>query len=506
MRLLLSFLALILPSIGPLGAQPVGPAQMVDIEHADSLVVTVLNGEEVRRLIGNVRVRQGVLRLAADRAEYSITRNHAELSGNVRIEQPGMVMTGPRVGYDGNTRIATAPAGVTLVDNGATLRAGVGEYDMNSRVARFRSGVTLQDGKSTLRAGSGDYYSNDLRAEFRDNVQVENDSGSITARRITHWRSTQESFAVGSVVLIARRNNARLTGDTLRYRPADGYTVATGRPRLVQIDTSRIVDSTGRIRRDTTIISAMKLESFRRGAEAYVATDSVRFRRGELEGVAALARYLPDSNVITLGPGRLGDTMRDPPSKETTTSDTGAITGVKPRLTPAKGPYPVVWYERSQLTGDSIVVGLQSRKLRSIDVIGRAFAVTEGKLRGRYDQMAGSRLFFDILRDTIRQIRSEEFASSIVFIYDGEAPQGVDRQSGDTITVDFDSGEAVAASVTGRRTRAEGEYFPEELVAGTLATFRLDGFRLYDRDGSIGTLSPTLPRQPVIPEPTPREE
>jgi len=489
-----------------LTGQPIGPAQMIEIEHADSLVVAISEGGAVRRMFGNVRVRQGVLRIYADRAELFESQNRAELIGNVRIEQPGLVMTGPRVVYDGNTRLATAPAGVTLVDNGATLRAGAGTYEVNARIARFRSGVTLQDARSTLRAGAGDYFSNEARAEFRDNVHVENDSGTISARRLTHWRTSQESFAVGNVVLVARKNNARLTGDSVRHRPADGYTVASGRPKLVQIDTSRIVDASGKIRRDTTIITALKLESFRTKGELYLATDSVRFRRGELEAIAALARYIPDSNRITLGPGKYADAHRIDTATATPVSDSDAVAGARPTPVLARGPFPVVWYEDSQLTGDSIVVGLEYRTLRFIDVLGRAFAVTEGKRAGRFDQLAGSRLYFDVLRDTIRQVRSEEFAASIVFIYDDETPHGANRQSGDTISIAFDRGEATTARVTGRRTRAEGEYFPEEQVAGSLSTYRLEGFRYYDRSGSIGTLTASTPRQPAIPDPSPPRE
>ena len=38
-----------------------------------------------------------------------------------------------------------------------------------------------------------------------------------------------------NVVVTAVRNNARLSGDTVHHRPAEGYTVARGRPRVVKI-------------------------------------------------------------------------------------------------------------------------------------------------------------------------------------------------------------------------------------------------------------------------------
>ncbi len=509
LRITLSFLFLLTTIAFVVGgvayAQPptnTGPAQMVDFSAA-LYEHTVVNGEEVLKLTGNVKGTQGAVRVSSDKATFYPARNYADLIGNVRVEQPGIVMTGPRAIYNGATRTATAPDGVTLVDNGATLRAGAGDFDMSRKISYFRNGVTLNDGKSNLRAGSGEYWSNDRKAIFRDNVQVQNDSGTINARQITHWRDSQESFAVGSVVLVSRQNAVRLTGDTLIHRPSQGYSMATGgRPKLVKIDTTRSNDSSGSIRLDTTVISARTLESFRQGREEYVATDDVRFRRGKLEAVAGLARYLPNDNTIALGSGghAVVDTLRRKPT------DTSAVTGgnagkqEKPIL--ARGPSPVVWYNESQLTGDSIAVGLIDKKLRLIDVMGHAFALNEGKLPDIYDQMAGSRILIDVQQDTIRQVLSQEYASTIYFIYNEKEkdPPRMVRESGDTIAIDFDKGAVSTATVVGRRSRAEGEYFPDSLVKGREATFRLEGFRLYDRDGSLRGLNSSTPKPLLVPE------
>jgi lipopolysaccharide export system protein LptA len=429
-----------------------------------------------------------------------------------------MVMTAPRAEYDGATKLATAPNGITIVDNGATLRAGSGTYNMYDRVAHFRDGVTLKDDKSTLRAGSGDYFSVERRAEFRGGVRVDNDSGSMTGRTLTYWRDTRQAFATGSVVLISKRHSARLTADTVDHRPQAGYTLARGAPKLVQIDTVAASDSSSRARRDTTVITAIVLEAYRGDREEYVATDSVKMVRGELEGVAAIARFLPKDNMIALGPGRRV-AIPDSNARDTG-SNTGAAPGVK-RDTATKyssrdavagvprrpvGPFPVVWYQKSQLTGDSITVGLLEKRLRSIDVAGNAFAVSESDLPQRYDQLASTRLYFEIVRDTVRRVRGDGQASSIYYVYDQKAPSGVNRASGDTIIVDFDEGNASRIGVYGKRARAEGEYFPEKMVAGSESVFRLDGFRLIPRDRKVEALDGSLPKPPVIPDVKPPEQ
>jgi lipopolysaccharide export system protein LptA len=492
-------------------AQPTGPTQPVYLEHADKFLGYKIGEEEVNELVGNVRITQGVVHIESDRAMIYPARNYVVLTGNVRVTQPGQVLLAPRAEYDGTTRIATAPTGVTLHDGGATLRAGAGTYNMYDRIARFREGVTLEDDNSTLRANSGEYYSVERRAIFNGGVKVDNDSGTITARDLIYWRDSRETHAFHDVVVISRQHAARLTGDTVIHRPAIGYTYAIGSPKLVQIDTVRADDSAGSVRRDTTVIIAKKMEAFRADREEYLATDSVKLLRGDLQAVAALARFLPDRNMITLGPGsRPGDTgtidTARPPRDTTVrdTADSNAVAGVRPGAR-AVGPYPVVWYEKSQLTGDSIVVGLLEKKLRSIDVTGNAFAVTEGKVPQRYDQLAGIRLFFDVLRDTIRQVRSEGLASSIYYLYENDDPNGVNRASGDTIIVDFAAGDATNIALFGGRARVEGEYFPENLVAGQETLYRLEGFRWIGRDGSVAALNGSLPRAPAIQDVKPED-
>lgn len=500
-RRIISLLLLLLPGGFPLLAQPVGPSQPIDFR-ADSLVVRQEAGEEVNELWGNVRIDQGDVHITSNRAVYYGASQRAILTGNVVVRQPGTRMFAQRAEYSGGSKIAVAPNGVTIrEDDGATLTASYGEYDMGARKASFRNGVRLVDNNATLRAASGDYYSFERRAIFRGGVRVESDSGNIVARELTYWRDSQETFAVGSVVLTPRARAARLTGDTLRHQPAIGYTVARGAPRLVDIDT---VQGAEGIERDTTVITARLLESFRGGgSEEYRATGDVRLRRSELQARAALSRYIPATSVIALGSGT-GRTTIVPAADTVSAADTAAVTGgppPPPSVTERDPDLPIVWYNEAQLTGDTITVGLFEKKLRSIDAFGNGFAVSQGKSPRRYDQFAGVRLVLDVLLDTVRQVRSEGEASSIYFAYREERPDGVNRSSGDTIRVGFREGRASRVSIRGGAARAEGEYFPEPMVVGQEENYRLRGFGWYDRDPRTENLEGTLPKAPVIPVP-----
>lgn len=507
-------------------AQPAGPATPIILEHADMIIGRVEGGEEVNDFVGNVAITQGATRIVADRAVLYRLANRAVFTGNVVITQPNMKMSTTHAEYDGLTKVASASNGVRLEESGAVMDAASGEYNLGLRTAYFRGGVRLRDTSATLKASYGEYYQDERRAQFHGGVTVESDSGLLVANDLTYWRDSREAYAVGNVVLTPKYYDARMSGDTLHDYPSRRYTLVVGHPRLVQIDTVDRVDSAGNVSRDTTVITARKMEAFRADRKEYVGTDSVRLRRGELTALAAFGRYLPDDEIIALGPGirrAISDTSassRDslrpdsargpapglppggspsggPPSGGTPPADSAArpdaVAGVTPVERSRVGSYPVIWYDKSQLTGDTVTVFLQKKKLRTIDVLGNGFAISKGKLEGRFDQLAGTRIIFQVREDTIRQVRSEGLASSINFMYDSDRPNGVNRTSGDTIDVGFEGGEASRIRVYGKRSPSEGEYFPEPNVAGQEGIYRLTGFVWIERDLTADTLGGSLP-------------
>lgn len=516
-------------------AQPIGPAQPVTFSADSSRATSSAGGASlVWMLMGNVRIVQGTTTITADKGTWYEGTQQGILTGKVRITQPGNTLTASRVDYNGISKIAVASGGVTIVDTGATIKSATAEYDMGRRVAQFsggvtvldsgatikseslqydmreriaqfRGGVNLRDSNSTLRAVEGEYYSGTMKADFRGNVTVTNDSGTIHADKITHWRATQESFAVGNVKVDAPYQQTRLFGDTIHAFPQQNYTIATGKPHLVRIDsvtlssqatdsvtTDGAAESHRSVRYDTTIITSQVMEAYRGDQEEYRATGNVVLTRGTLQAVGQLARFLNNREIITLGSGRKRVIV-----DSTTSSDTAnvPVTGLpRPDTSTAVAvtdslrnpfPVPIIWYDKSQITGDTITIGMKERKLQWIEVLHDAFAVSEGKIPQRLDQLRGERMVFTVLQDTIREVRSEGEAASIYFNYDVGNPDGVIRAVCDTMVVIFDAGQAAQVETIGGERLSDWEIVPEQNVEGAESSYRLEGFRRYDRLGNI---------------------
>ncbi|MCE2504370.1 MAG: hypothetical protein J4G05_09985 [Chlorobi bacterium] len=563
-----TFLLFLITSIS---AQPTGPSQRItytaDVQHGTA----TSGGGEIIELNGNVRLQQGNVVITAQKATYYSVGDRAILRGNVRIVQPGTILTAPAIDYNGASEFALAPSGVTIQDEDATLTAGYGEYYLNRRISNFREGLTLHDSNAVLTAERGTYNSLDRIATFEENVEAINDSGQINADRLTYWRASEKSFAVGSVQLVSKsdsslllcdtlqhqpdietfalgnvllkseKESAILTGDSLQHLPQKNYTVVTGSPRLIQIDstigplicsidtstasesatnsdepaphldTIQRGDSLFTLRRDTTEITANKLERYTGERKEFVATGNARMLRGELEARSVVARFFDEEKVIALGSGLTQQSEADSTGSDTLTIDTTA-TDVPDSTEQLNGDTegrmnqdstdlfdgvagdisadsvvvselpPILWYEDSQLTGDTITVFLEEKELRTIDVVGAAFMISASDSPNRYDQLAANRLIFNISQDTIRTIHAQEAAASVYFLYENDAPNGVSRASCDTIFIWLSKGEASRIGYFGPRSRAEGELIPEKDVLGKETIYRLSGFKLYERE------------------------
>jgi hypothetical protein len=211
------------------------------------------------------------------------------------------------------------------------------------------------------------------------------------------------------------------------------FTVVTGDPRLVQVDTS----ADGRV--DTLVVRSRSMESYRDPIRRLLAIDSVRIVRADLAARAGRSDFFTDADSILL------------------------------RMS------PVIWYEQTQVTGDSIDVFLHDRALRQVDVLGDAFALSRSDSLhpGRYDQLSGNRMRMYFENKALQQIDVDVQASSLYHLYEATQANGLNKTSGDRIVMTFVQGKIDAIRIFGG---VEGQYFPENIVESREAEFALPGF------------------------------
>ena len=385
----------------------------VFLEHADSLVGKIIDGQQARELIGNVRMFQDQVRVWCDSATQFLQSGKVFLAGHVVVR-----------------------------DDSVTMRAPRGIYDPNLRKAEGHNGVSLDDGKVLLIAREGEYFVDEKRAFFRTDVFVREKNSTILSDSLTYFRNETRSVAEGNVRVRDSAENLVITGSRLEHWSAEDISRMTGTPALVQFDTT----ADGRV--DTLLVRSRMMESYRSGQRRLLAIDSVRIVRSDLSALAGFAMFYPDGDSIMLR------------------------------------TEPVVWYEKTQINGDSIDVYLKMQQLEHVDVQGNALAVSMVDTLGvvRFDQLAGETMHMFFTEKKLRKVNLDRRATSVYHLFEDSLANGLNRTSGDRIVMEFDSGKVTSITVIGG---VEGEYVPENLVHGDESSYHLPGFLWRDDRPSI---------------------
>lgn len=237
--------------------------KVVILDHADSLVGKVLDGENVRELIGNVRFRQGTVRVHCDRAVQYLQSRKLSLTGDVLVRDDTITMRGKR-----------------------------GMYYTADRIAEAFDGVRLDDGKKVLTSEYARYYVEEKKAFFRANVRVQDSTSTLTADELTYFREDKRSIADGNIQIHNTEDNITIYGN--HFENYQKFSRMSQQPKVVQIDTS----SDGQI--DTFLVRSRVMESYRDSAKRLVAIDSVRMSSSQLAGEAGLAFYFTDYDSIIM--------------------------------------------------------------------------------------------------------------------------------------------------------------------------------------------------------------
>jgi hypothetical protein len=121
-------------------------------------------------------------------------------------------------------------------------------------------------------------------------------------------------------------------------------------------------------------------------------------------------------------------------------------------------------------------VTLKDNQADNVRVSGNATAMSEPELliQGRYNQLAGQGIIMYFNGNSLREIDVRRTAMSLYYLFEGGLPNGLNRSSGNGVTIRFADGKVESITIA---ENAEGRYVPEHLVEGRLEDYNLPGFR-----------------------------
>jgi lipopolysaccharide export system protein LptA len=359
--------------------------KIIHLEHADSLKGVVINGEQARELVGNVKFTQGTMTVTCRRAIQYLTSNTIEVQGEAEMWDGTMRMVSERGVYHGDTRVAEA-------------------FDR----------VMLEDSATTLKARYGRYFANEKRAYFRDDVSVEDSASVLTAGEMTYFREAQHLIADSNVIIHRSRSGLTITGRHFESFRKKKFSTMTGSPRVVQIDTA------GTGKHDTLVVTSRLMESYQDTLERLVAIDSVRLTRGEVSAEAGSAVFMTALDSMELRRAPVVWYATGPGEENQVSGDSIFIKLLQRKL------------HMVHVRGDAFAVS-------------RADSV----LAKRFNQMSGQEITMAFAEDRVQRITVDKTATSLYYLLDKGTPNGMNKTTGDRVVLTFSEGKIDKIKVYG---------------------------------------------------------
>ncbi len=430
-----------------LHAQPADTSRRPVWLQADSLIGGVdAAGRRFRSLVGNVFLQQGETRLWAQRAIPWPDLERIRFVGNVRIVERGVSLAADTIDYDSRQKIGRALGNVRLWDGSVTVEAPLGWYYTQEKRASFEAGVRLADSAAVLTSQRGTYWSSEKKAEFYGQVRLQGQRRYLEADTVIYFRDTEVALAKGHVFIIQQDTldegtlrRTLLFGRQAFNNEQTGYSRLEGHPLLILLR-----QDSAQAPIDTLLVRATQLHLSREDSlRRLVAHGSVQLWQRRLAARADSLRY-----EQVLHEGRL-------------VREVVQLFG-----------QPIVWFEHTQITGDTLRLSGDGRTRDTLWVAPNPFVVQQDTVLQRLQQLRGRRLVGYLEQDSLRQLVVGPNAEAIYFLRDrNDSLRGAVRISGDEITLWFER-ESV------RRVRVQGgvqgtQYSPDQIPE----PFRLEGFR-----------------------------
>ncbi|MET3128127.1 lipopolysaccharide export system protein LptA [Arcicella rosea] len=431
------FLSLIMLSFTFFSAKaqtPTGNPSKVEIMKADSLIGQNQPFMQMKKLIGNVGLRQGTTLLYCNLAILNETTNILEAYGKVKIIQADTVtITGDTAYYFGNERKAIINGHVKLDDRTIVLSTNKLDYDLNTSIAYYNTGGKIIDKKSTLTSKEGYYNTVTKLFDFKKDVHVLDKEGSLTADSLRYSTLSKEAFFIAPTLVVNKK-------DTTYANPGSQYNTVTKISNLKGRSTVKTEDYT--MTADTMIydppteigIAIGNIHFISKKDKAILTGDRGRYSKKtgvtRVFGHALLKNVLENDTLFLTA-----DTLVSIDNKETKTKKLYAYKRVLIYKSDFSGKCdslsynvsdstiyfyqkPVLWNLKNQSEADSINILLKNNKISVMNMKGKSFVIATDTLTN-YNQIKGRKMVVRFTNDSkIERVNVEGNGESIYYAVD----------------------------------------------------------------------------------------
>lgn len=406
----------------------------VEILNAEYLDYHQANYGKVKRLIGNVEIKQDDITMFCDSAYVYEVDNSFTAFDNVKIYQGDSVsMFGDSLFYEGNTRQALLKGEVvTLQDGQMTLTTDAIRYDAVNGIGYYTTGGTIVNKENNLVSQIGTYYTKTKTFEFKQKVVLKNPEYTMFSDTLQYHTDTRTAYFFGPTDIYATKDtnhvycengwyntkinysqfsknsyietkDKKLSADSMVYTGKTGIDRAYGNIHL--IDTTNKIEIRGQlgeynrikniawvtqapnaimqVENDSLFITADTLKTWfdtaRQNRTLYT-YHNTKFYKKDLQGACDSLQYSFKDSVINMEIN------------------------------------PVVWSDNNQITADSIRVYMKDGGVKTIEMKLNTFIVSEKDSGDKYNQIKGKNAIAYFQSKKLKQVNIYKDVQNVYYV------------------------------------------------------------------------------------------
>jgi lipopolysaccharide export system protein LptA len=440
-------------------------ASKIEILNANTLEFEEVNGEKIKRLIGDVRLKHDDALMFCDSAYIFSNTNTMDAYSNVRITQgDSLKLFGDSLKYDGNTKVAILRGDIRLINNDVILTTNFLDYNRTTNISYYYGGGTMVNQKenNTLTSQQGYYYTNTESFYFKEDVVLINPEYKIEADTLNYHSSSEIVNFLGPTTITSDDNfiytedgwyntvsdqskfykNAYLyseekliEGDTLYYDREKGFgeiicnaTITdTVENLILQGDIAHLfeLNDSAMITQEAMMMQIMDEDTLYMHADTFIVSTQFQVYDSLINEV--------DSSKIK------GDTVRTMLAYNHAKFYKSDMQGKADSIVYAFSDStinfyndPIIWSKENQITGTFIYILMTDNKVDRMFVNENSFIISKAdSLRENYNQIKGDSLVAHFHEQEIRKIYVNENSETIYYAIDDDGKYiGVNKMSG----------------------------------------------------------------------------
>lgn len=405
----------------------------IQIVHSDISSIDEENLPGATILLGNVVIRHQGIRLSCKKAVHYKNENFIKAYGDVILNQgDSIVQTSRYTEYNGNNQQALSWGNVVIKDPKMTLSTDTLNFDRSRQLLYYKHSATIKDSINVLTSNLGNYYMETNKFQAISDVVLTNPDYILESNHLDYYTDSGKAFLYGSSTITSDDNliycekgfydtkanishftkNARIEyddkeikADSLFYNRNLGF--ASASRNISIIDTI-----------NNSVLKGHYAEFFEKLDSAFVVDRAVAISNTNkdslfIHGDTILATGRPERRIIRAY-HHVKFFKSDLSGKcDSIHSDQG--TGLTQMF-----DNPVLWSNKSQITGDSIhlINDVETNTMDSLKVLQNAFIIDKDSIG--FNQIKGRDLYGKFLENDLRFITIIGNAEVIHFVRNEE--------------------------------------------------------------------------------------